>query len=87
MKVSSTPANSPSDTFFLVGSRQSAPTFCQSESVGEPTPTPGIFRISARRPPCAEAVLDAPPTAAAAPMAAAPFSIERRLISEPKMRL
>ena len=53
MKLSSTPANSPSATLALVGSRQSAPTCCQSPSVGEPMPTPGICRICVRRPLCA----------------------------------
>ena len=48
MKESATPAHSPSATFALVGPRVSSPTLCQSASVGLPSPTPGIWRISAR---------------------------------------
>ena len=55
MKESSTPLNSPSLTFALVGPRQSSPTFCQSASVGAPLPTPGICKICARRLSCASA--------------------------------
>ena len=46
MKVNSTPSNSPFETRAFVGLRHSAPTFCQSESVGDPLPTPGILRMS-----------------------------------------
>ena len=61
---------------------QSSPTFCHSGSPGEPIPTPGIFIISARTPPCAPALAapPKPPIAATAPMLAEPFSILRRLI-------
>ena len=67
----------------MVGPRQSSPTFCQSASVGEPIPTPGILRMSALRlPACANApdASDPTPVPATAPNAPAPFSTERLLI-------
>ena len=81
MKVSSTPANSPAATLALVGSRHSAPTCCQSASVGEPMLTPGICRICERTSPCASTrVGQVPraPSAAAAPMPAVPLRTLRR---------
>src|SRR5271163_4244609 len=44
-RVVNTPLNSPGWTLALVGPRQSSPTFCQSASVGDPLPAPGIFMI------------------------------------------
>ncbi len=74
--------NSPSATRSFTGPMQSSPTFCHSGSPGDPIPTPGIFIISARTPPCAPAVAapPKPPIAATAPKLAEPFNILRRLI-------
>src|SRR3990172_12321918 len=92
MKVSSTPLNSPSLTFALVGPRTISPTFCQSASVGDPMPTPGIFRIAVRRSSAANARWSVPSTpvvlkAATAPALAAPLRTLRRLACNPSSRL
>jgi hypothetical protein len=88
MKVSSTPANSPAATFAFVGSRQSAPTCCQSASVGEPMLTPGICRICVRRSLCASTRVEGQPSAPnaeAAPTPAVP-SRKRRRVGLPNKR-
>ena len=71
-------------TLALVAPRHISPTFCQSASVGCPEPTPGIFKIVARRSSCAKARDIVPsrpldPAAASAPALAAPFRTLRRL--------
>src|SRR3954451_22743791 len=91
MKLNSTPLNSPCATPALVGPRHSSPTFCQSASVGDPLPTPGILRIVRLRSACAQALsatapsTDTPPSAAA-PIPAAPLSTPRRLAAAPRLR-
>src|SRR3954469_11572060 len=90
MKLNSTPLNSPCATLALVGPRHSSPTFCQSASVGDPLPTPGILRIVRLRSACAQALsATAPstltPPSAAAPIPAAPLSTPRRLAAAPRL--
>ena len=83
MKFKVTPANSPSVTFCFVAPRVISPTFCQSASVGDPTPTPGILRIADLISSAAKAepaIEDIPPLiAATAPAPAAPFKKVRLL--------